>query len=80
MMTPTTTPKKTRLTPQKLHKVIQAKIGVLSSKWAPSQRIDRNTYDVCVSFRDFIGVMARSEEMILAILEACKEAGFAIYD
>ncbi len=41
-----TTATKTKLTTQRLHRVIRSKLGVLSSKHSRSQRIDRTTYDV----------------------------------
>lgn len=39
-----------KLTTQKLHKVIQSGLGQLSSKYSPSQHIDRQTYEVFTMF------------------------------
>ena len=64
---------KTKLTTQKLHKVIQSKLGVKSSKYSPSQRINRTTYDVSTLFKGFYGVMSSSH--IDEICEALDESG-----
>ena len=40
-----------KVTTQKIHKVLQAETGNLSSKYAPSQKIDRRGYDVSTAFK-----------------------------
>ena len=58
------------LTIQKLHKIIRDNVGILSSKYAPSQKIDRTTYDV-KEFKGFFGVMSSNHiNEIVAALEA----------
>jgi len=61
-----------KITPNKLHKVIQAEIGVLSSKYSVSQKIDRTTYDVCNMMKGILGVT--STKYITQIAEALEAA------
>lgn len=63
------------ITTQKLHKLIQNGIGVLSSKYSISQRIDRATYDVR-KYNGFIGIM--SAKHINEIVEILKNDGLNI--
>jgi hypothetical protein len=68
-----------KLTTQKLHKVIQAAIGVKSSLHSPSQRISRSTYDLCSMFKGFYTVI--SANYMSEIKEALTAAEIAFqYD
>lgn len=67
-----------RITAQKIHKTIQNRIGVLSSKYSPSQRIDRRTYDLCCGVHGKFGVM--SVKYINEICKALDEAGIQYDD
>lgn len=66
-----------RLTTQRLHRIIQGAIGKKSSKYSPSQRIDRQTYDVHTKAKGVYGVM--SGEHIHEIAKVLDEAGIS-YD
>lgn len=65
-----------KITTQKLHKIIQGEIKTLSSKYAPSQKVDRTTYDL-LAFKGFIGVC--SSQYINQICKALDDAG-VLYD
>ena len=67
-----------KITPQKLHTVIRNKIGQLSSKYSPSQKIDRTTYDLYNGFKNHLGIM--SGKYINEICEALTEAGIKYND
>lgn len=69
-----------RLTAQKLHRIIQDRIGQLSSRHSPSQRIDRQTYDVCSRFHGFFGICSADANMLSEIREACLDSGLKIDD
>lgn len=71
-------PPRTKLTTQRLHSVIQAGTGVLSSKYSPSQRIDRTTYDVNTMLKGVYGVM--SSKNIKQIAEVLRAAGIQFDD
>lgn len=60
---------------QKIHSIIQNKIGILSSKHSIFKRIDRTSYDVR-KYTGFIGVM--SGKHIKDIAEALKQEGLNI--
>lgn len=62
-----------KLTTQRLHKVIQEKINVLSSFYSVSQRINRTTYSVNTSLKGVYGVFSTS--YLNEICEALDEAG-----
>lgn len=67
-----------KITPQKIHAIIRKKTGQLSSKYSPSQRIDRTTYDVHNRMKYMLGIM--SSKYINEICEALDEAGIAYDD
>lgn len=60
-------------TVNKIHKIIRDHVGVLSSKYAPSQKINRQTYDV----KEFKGVFCvmSGNAMIQEIATALKNSG-----
>lgn len=67
-----------KLTTQKLHKVIQEKINVLSSFYSVSQKINRQTYDVYTGFKGVYGIV--SADYLNEICEALNEAGIKYDD
>lgn len=69
-----------KLTAQKLHKIIQEKIQVKSSKYSVSQKINRRTYDVVTLFKKFYGVAVSSNVDIQDIIDALTEAGIKFDD
>lgn len=71
-------PARTKLTTQRLHSVIQASTGVLSSQYSPTQRIDRITYDIHTRIKGVYGVL--SAKHIEQIAEALRAAGIQFDD
>jgi hypothetical protein len=63
-------------TVNKIHKIIRDHVGVLSSKYSPSQKINRQTYDV-KEFKGIFCVMS-SSVMIIQIALALKISGFKL--
>ena len=62
-----------KLTTTKLHSIIRKATGNKCSKFSPSQKIDRTTYDINTMFKGFYGII--SGQNIIAIRDAVKEAG-----
>ena len=68
-----------KLTTAKLHKIIQKEIGVLSSKYSPSQRINRTTYDVNPRLiKGFYVVFSTTH--LESIIDSVKESGIRFDD
>lgn len=68
-----------KLTTQKLHSIIRNAIGVKSSFYSPSQKIDRVTYDIHTT-KLFYGVISGTQEYIETIRDAVKDAGLIFDD
>lgn len=64
-----------KITTQLLHKVIQEKISVKSSMYSPSQKIDRQTYDIYTGIKGVYGIFTGKPELMTAICEALDNAG-----
>jgi len=62
-----------KITTQKLHKVIQAKLALLSSKYSVSQQVDRTTYNLYTKMKGVYGVF--STKYLKEICEALDGAG-----
>ncbi len=65
-----------KITTQKIHKIIQNKINVKSSKYSPSQKIDRTSYDLFTKIKGMYGIM--SHKYIREIADALIESGLCI--
>jgi len=63
-----------KLTTQKLHKIIQDKIGVKSSEYSISRKINRSTYDITTAFKNFYGVMVSGNVDLQLIITALVDA------
>jgi len=47
-----------KVTTQKIHTIIQSTIGVKSSKYSPSNKIDRTTYSIFTGISGVYGIMS----------------------
>lgn len=68
-----------KITTQKLHKVIQEEVNTLSSLYSPSQKINRNTYDIYIG-GNFYGIMTRDCSLMPGICKSLDAAGIKYDD
>ena len=63
-----------KLTANKIHAVIRKEIGQASSKYAPSQKIDRSTYTINSAYQGVFGMLT-TQNYIEQICSALDNAG-----